>query len=74
MDFITNTLANLSTKIDGIAVVVDGLAMATDSLASAQTKSEQERRDDTVRLAHLEDAFVAVSSLSQRYDERLDEH
>jgi hypothetical protein len=74
MDFIINTLASLSAKIDGIAVVVDNLAMATDSLTNAQTKAEQERRADTVRLAHLEEAFVVVSRLSQRYDERLDEH
>ncbi|MEA2176033.1 MAG: hypothetical protein QOD00_3625 [Blastocatellia bacterium] len=67
MDFIINTLANLSAKIDGLVV-------ATNSLTNAQTKSKKERRADTVRLARLEEAFVVVSRLSQRYDERLDEH
>jgi hypothetical protein len=56
MDFIINTLASLSARID--------------SLVESQKISEQEQRADAVRLARLEEAFVTVSRLSQRYDER----
>jgi hypothetical protein len=67
MDFIVNTLAQISAKVDNLAQVVDGLA-------EVQTRSEQERRADVVRLARLEDSFVTLSLLSQRFVERLDEH
>jgi chromosome segregation ATPase len=81
MDFIVNTLAQASAKIDGIAEKVDSIAEKVDSLAEMQKLSEQERqvseqerKADAVRIARLEEAFVAVSHLLQRFDERLDEH
>jgi hypothetical protein len=60
MDFILNTLAQVTVKVDGLA----------DSLA----KSDQERRADAPRIARLEDSFVTLTRLAERFNERLDEH
>lgn len=73
MDFIVETLARVSVRIDSITEKVDDLAEKVDALADVQVKSEQEREADAVRLARLEEAFVALSQLSQRFVERLDE-
>jgi chromosome segregation ATPase len=81
MDFIVNTLASASAKIDSITEKVNGLAemqklSEQERQMSEQERrvSEQERKADAVRIARLEEAFVVVSRLSQRFDERLDEH
>jgi plasmid stabilization system protein ParE len=81
MDFIVNNLAAASAKIDGLAEKVDSLAemhklSEQERRMSEQERrvSEQERKADVVRIARLEEAFVVLSHLSQRFDERLDEH
>lgn len=60
MDFILNTLAQLSAKIDG--------------LTNVQSKTEQEHRADALRIARLEESFVVLTRLAERFDERLDDH
>ena len=60
MDFILDTLAQLTAKIDGLAEKVDG--MADIQLA------------DAVRIGRVEEAFVTLTQLSERVVDRLDEH
>jgi hypothetical protein len=65
MDFIVNTLAQVSVRLDGITIKVDGL---TDS----QSKTEEERRADEIRIARLEEAYATMTRLAERFYERLD--
>jgi hypothetical protein len=60
MDFILNSLAQLTVKLDGLTGNVDGL---TDI-----------QRADAVRIGRLEEAFVTLTQLSERVVDRLDEH
>jgi hypothetical protein len=60
MDFILNSLAQLTVKIDGLTENVDGLADI--------------QRADAVRIGRLEEAFVTLTQLSERVVDRLDEH
>jgi chromosome segregation ATPase len=74
MDFIVNTLASASAKIDSITEKVNSLAEMQKLSEQERRMSEQERKADTVRIARLEKAFVVLSQVSQRCVERLDEH
>lgn len=67
MDFILNTLAKLTVKIDSLTENVDGLAENVDGLADIQ-------RADAVRIGRVEEAFVTLTQLSERVVDRLDEH
>lgn len=58
MDFIVETLASVTTRIDT-------LTEKTDKLAEAQTK-------DTARIARLEASFVMLTELARSADERAD--
>ena len=60
MDFILNSLAQLTVKLDGLTENVDGLADI--------------QRADAVRIGRLEEAFVTLTQLSERIVDRLDEH
>ena len=59
MDFILDTLAQISAKVDG--------------LADAHARSEQLRQADAVRIGRVEESFFTVTKLLVRYDERFDE-
>jgi hypothetical protein len=67
MDFIVNTLARLSVKVD--------------ALVDTQAQAELERKADAVRIGRVEDSLVTLTQLSetltqlaQRFDERLEKH
>jgi high-affinity Fe2+/Pb2+ permease len=67
MDFIVNTLAGLTAKID--------------ALTDTHTMSELERKADAVRTGRLEESMVTLArvsetltQLAQKYGERLVEH
>lgn len=60
MEFIINTVASLSAKVD--------------AFVDAQKQSERERKADAVRLARVEEAHVALIRLVERHEERLDNH
>ena len=74
MDFIVNTLASASAKIDHLAEMHKLSEQERRMSEQDRRVSEQGRKADAVRIARLEEAFVVVSNLSQRFDERLDEH
>lgn len=65
MDFIVNTLAQVSVRLDGIA-------MKVDSLTDTQSKTEQERRADEIRIGRLEESYVTLIRIEERFAERLD--
>ena len=60
MDFIINTLAQLTAKVASLAEKVGGLADI--------------QRADAVRVGRVEEAFVTLTQLSERVVDRLDEH
>ena len=60
MDFILNSLAQLTVKLDGLTGNVNGLADI--------------QRADAVRIGRIEDAFVTLTQLSERVIDPLDEH
>jgi hypothetical protein len=74
MDFISNTLAHASAKIDSLAEMHKLTEQERRMSEQDRRMSEQERKADAVRLARVEEALVALSRLSQRSVERLDEH
>ncbi len=74
MDFIVNTLARVSTRLDVLTEKVDGLANAQAQTEQERKASELERKADAVRISRLEDAFLAFSKLSERIYERLEDH
>ncbi len=67
MDFIVNTLANVTVRLDGLTEKVDGMA-------AVQAQVERERQANAVRISRLEESFVTLTQLSQRFFERLDDH
>lgn len=67
MDFILNSLARLTVKLEGLTEKVDGLTENVDGLTDIQ-------RADDIRIGRLEEAFVTLTQLSERFVERLDEH
>jgi len=67
MDFILNTLAQLTAKIDGMADIQRVEAVRTDQLANIQ-------QADAIRSGRVEEAFVTLTQLSERVVDRLDEH
>jgi uncharacterized protein YoxC len=86
MDFIVNTLARVSTRLDGLAErveglgervegigeKVDGLAEKVDGLAAVQAQAELERKADAVRISRLEDALITFTKVSTGMYERLE--
>lgn len=67
MDFIVSTLASVSAKLYTLTEKVT-------ELVGAQSYAELGRKTEALRTARLEDAFVAVSKLSERMAKHLGDH
>jgi hypothetical protein len=67
MDFILNSLAQLTVKIDSLTENVDSLTENVDGLTDIQ-------RADDVRVGRLEEAFITLAQLSERVVNRPDGH
>ncbi len=65
VEFIVETLASLTTRIDKFAE-------RTDKLAEAQTTDSAARVKDAARTARLEASFVMLTELARSADERAD--
>ena len=59
-EFILNTLARVSAKLDGVADI--------------QAQAELERKADEVRIGRLEESFVTLTQLVQRHQEWHENH
>ncbi|MBV9957912.1 MAG: hypothetical protein JO360_05790 [Acidobacteria bacterium] len=72
MDFIVETLARITVRIDRLGERVEGIGKKVDGLAALQAQAELERKADAVRISRVEEALVQHSELFQRMVERLD--
>lgn len=74
IEFIVNTLASVSAKLDEVAEMQRQSEKERLAFERQHQGYEQERKADALRLARVEESYVTMTRLLERYEERLDNH